>query len=97
VVGRAAPAPTGRDKTSLALYLERTEPGALWEVLGEFATRGINLTKIESRPSRRALGDYYFFIDLEGHASDPQVKEALARIRERAAVTRVLGSYPRTD
>ena len=97
VVGRSAPAPTGRDKTSLALYLERTEPGALWEVLGEFATRGINLTKIESRPSRRALGDYYFFIDLEGHASDPQVKEALARIRERAAVTRVLGSYPRTD
>lgn len=97
VVGREAPAPTGRDKTSLALYLERAEPGALWEVLGEFAKRRINLTRIESRPSKRALGDYYFFIDLEGHATDPPVAEALARIRERAAVTKVLGSYPRTD
>ncbi len=79
------------------MYLERAEPGALWEVLGEFAKRRINLTRIESRPSKRALGDYYFFIDLEGHATDPPVAEALARIRERAAVTKVLGSYPRTD
>ncbi|MDD2638780.1 MAG: ACT domain-containing protein, partial [Methanothrix sp.] len=97
VVGREAPEPSGRDKTSLAVYLERAEPGALWEVLGEFAKRGINLTKIESRPSKRGLGDYYFFIDLEGHVSDPLVEEALARIRERAAMTKVLGSYPRTD
>ncbi|HOO53139.1 MAG TPA: prephenate dehydratase [Methanothrix sp.] len=97
VVGREAPEPTGRDKTSLAVYLERAEPGSLWEVLGEFATRGINLTRIESRPSKRGLGDYYFFIDLEGHVKDPQVEEALARIRERAAMTKVLGSYPRTD
>ncbi len=97
VVGREMPEPTGRDKTSLAVYLERAEPGALWEVLGEFAKRRINLTKIESRPSKRGLGDYYFFIDLEGHVSDPLVEEALARIRERAAMTKVLGSYPRTD
>ncbi len=97
VVGREAAGPSGRDKTSLAVYLERAEPGALWEVLGEFAKRKINLTKIESRPSKRGLGDYYFFIDLEGHVSDPLVEEALARIRERAAMTKVLGSYPRTD
>lgn len=96
VVGRESPEPTGMDKTSLAVYLERAEPGSLWEVLGEFATRGINLTKIESRPSKRGLGDYYFFIDLEGHAKDLQVEEALARIREKAAMTKVLGSYPRT-
>jgi len=97
VVGREAPEPSGRDKTSLAVYLERAEPGALWEVLGEFAKRGINLTKIESRPSKRGLGDYFFVIDLEGHVSDPLVEEALARVRERAAMTKVLGSYPRTD
>lgn len=96
VVGREAPEPTGRDKTSLVVYLERAEPGSLWEVLGEFAKRRINLTKIESRPSKRGLGDYYFFIDLEGHVKDPQVEEALARIRERAAMTKVLGTYPRT-
>jgi prephenate dehydratase len=96
VVGREAPEPSGRDKTSLAIYLERAEPGALWEVLGEFAKRRINLTKIESRPSKRGLGDYYFFIDLEGHVADPLVEEALAGIRERAAMTKVLGSYPRT-
>ena len=96
VVGRELAGPTGRDKTSLAVYLERAEPGALWEVLGEFARRKINLTKIESRPSKRGLGDYYFFIDLEGHISDPLVEEALARIRERTAMTKVLGSYPRT-
>jgi len=96
VVGREAPEPTGLDKTSLAIYLEKTEAGALWEVLGEFAVRKINLTKIESRPSKMGLGDYYFFIDLEGHVSDPPVEEALARIRKRAAITKVLGSYPRT-
>ena len=97
VVGLKGPEPTGKDKTSLAIYLERAEPGALWKVLGEFAKRRINLTKIESRPSKRGLGDYYFFIDLEGHVSDPFVQEAIARIRERAAMTKVLGSYPRTS
>jgi prephenate dehydratase len=97
VVGREVTEPTGRDKTSLAVYLEQAEPGALWEVLGEFAKRRINLTKIESRPSKRGLGDYYFFIDLEGHVTDPLVEDALARIKEKAAMTKVLGSYPRTD
>jgi prephenate dehydratase len=95
VAGRTLPVATGRDKTSLAIYLQRDRPGALFSILQEFACRGINLTRIESRPSRRALGDYYFYIDLEGHVSDPAVKEALAGIEEKAAMVKVLGSYPR--
>ncbi|HWQ18434.1 MAG TPA: ACT domain-containing protein, partial [Methanotrichaceae archaeon] len=86
---------TGRDKTSLAIYLDKDRPGALFDILQEFALRKINLTRIESRPSRRALGDYYFFIDLEGHISDQQVKEALIGIENKSTLTKVLGSYPR--
>ena len=86
---------TGRDKTSLAVYLDRDRPGALYEILQEFASRKINLTRIESRPSRRALGDYYFFIDLEGHSSDRDVKEALSGIAKKCSSIKILGSYPR--
>ncbi|MGB9825280.1 MAG: prephenate dehydratase, partial [Desulfofundulus sp.] len=68
-------------------------PGALHEVLGEFAARGINLTRIESRPSRRRLGEYLFFIDLQGHRFDEQVQDALKAVASRADL-RVLGSYP---
>lgn len=95
IAGRDLQPPTGDDKTSLAIYLERAEPGALWEILGEFAPRGINLIKIESRPSRKGLGDYYFFIDFEGHVTDQKVAEALSRIEKKAVMTKVLGSYPR--
>ncbi len=94
-VSKKMPAATGRDKTSLAIDLQRDKPGALCSILQEFASRGINLTRIESRPSRRALGDYYFYIDLEGHVSDPGVREALAEIEGKAAMVKVLGSYPR--
>lgn len=94
-VGKNIPPATGRDKTSLAIYLDRDRPGALCVILQEFATREINLTRIESRPSRRGLGDYYFYIDLEGHVSDPKVKEALAAIEKNATMIKVLGSYPR--
>ncbi len=95
VVGNAMAHVTGRDKTSLVIYLDRDRPGALYDILQEFAGRGINLTRIESRPSRRGLGDYYFYIDLEGHVSDASVKEALAEIAGKAAMVKVLGSYPR--
>jgi len=95
VAGREMPAATGRDKTSLVIYLQRDRPGALFSILQEFATRDINLTRIESRPSRRGLGDYYFYIDLEGHVSDEKVRAALAGIEEKAAMVKVLGSYPR--
>ncbi|MEI8003096.1 MAG: prephenate dehydratase [Methanothrix sp.] len=86
---------TGRDKTSLIIYLDRDRPGALFSILEEFAMRSINLTRIESRPSRKGLGDYYFYIDLEGHVHDSAVGEAIAAIKEKAAMVRVLGSYPR--
>jgi len=95
IAGRAIPDATGRDKTSLVIYLERDRPGALFSILQEFALRSINLTRIESRPSRRGLGDYYFYIDLEGHVNDAEVKEALEAIRGMAGMVKVLGSYPR--
>ncbi|HEX59449.1 MAG TPA: prephenate dehydratase [Methanomicrobia archaeon] len=88
--------PTGNDKTSIILYL-KDRPGALYEVLGEFAKRKINLTKIESRPSKRALGDYMFHIDCEGHVKDEKVKEALLRISEKAEMLKILGSYPKAS
>ncbi len=86
---------TGRDKTSIVFYTEQDRPGILHEILGEFANRDINLTKIESRPSKEALGDYLFFIDLEGHREDPPVKRSLKRIEEKVATLKVIGSYPK--
>lgn len=95
VVGKEMAPASGRDKTSLVIYLERDRPGALYDILQEFAGKGINLTRIESRPSRRGLGDYYFYIDLEGHVSDRLVKEALQGVEKKASMVKVLGSYPR--
>jgi prephenate dehydratase len=95
VAERKMAAATGRDKTSLVIYLDKDRPGALFSILEEFARRNINLTRIESRPSRKGLGDYYFYIDLEGHVDDKTVKQAIAAVKEKAAMIRVLGSYPR--
>ncbi|MCC4770918.1 ACT domain-containing protein [Methanosarcina sp. DH2] len=87
-------------KTSLIVYLEKDRPGALYELLGAFAKRGINLTKIESRPSKKELGDYYFYIDFEGHTSDALIKDALEDIKSKAGpkskanTLKALGSYP---
>ncbi len=88
--------PTGRDKTSILIYL-RDRPGALYDVLGEFARRGINLTKIESRPSKRAMGDYMFHIDCEGHKDDPEIRAALNGVKKRVAMLKILGSYPKAE
>lgn len=87
--------PTGRDKTSIVFYTARDRPGILHEILSEFAIRNINLTKIESRPSKKALGDYLFFIDFEGHREDPKVNEALDGLKLKTAMLKVLGSYPK--
>lgn len=87
--------PTGRDKTSIVFYTSQDRPGILHEILGEFAVRNINLTKIESRPSKKALGDYLFFIDFEGHREDPKVKEALECVKSNTAMLKMLGSYPK--
>lgn len=90
---KTAPTPTGRDKTSVLIYL-KDYPGALYDVLGEFAQRGINLTKIESRPSKRALGDYMFHIDCEGHIEEEKVKETLKGVESKVAMLKILGAYP---
>ena len=81
-------------KTSLIIYLEKDRPGALYEILGAFAKRKINLTKIESRPSKKELGDYYFYIDFEGHSSDALIKDALEDIKGKVDTLKILGSYP---
>jgi prephenate dehydratase len=88
-------APTGDDKTSIALTVAHDRPGTLVGVLKEFADRGINLTRIESRPSREDLGIYIFLLDLQGHREDAVVREALAAVEAQAHFFRVLGSYPR--
>ncbi len=86
--------PTGDDKTSL-IFSTKHEPGSLYRCLEPFAIRGINLTKIESRPARSRPWEYNFYLDLEGHALDPRVSEALEELKRRATFVKVLGSYPR--
>jgi len=95
LVAREDEKPTGRDRTSIAFTLDRDRPGGLHEVLGELARRQINLSKIESRPNRKALGHYVFFVDFEGHRSDASGAEALAGVLERVHALHLLGSYPR--
>jgi len=87
--------PTGEDKTSLCFSFSEDRPGLLYDVLGEFARRGINLAKIESRPIKAMLGRYYFLVDCEGHRSDPRVAEALDAVREQTILFKIFGSYPR--
>ena len=91
------PAPTGADKSTLSLFMRADHPGALMEILTEFSVRGVNLTRIESRPTRKALGDYFFSVDCEGHVNDARVGEALAGLHRICADVRFLGSYPRHD
>ncbi|HVQ89241.1 MAG TPA: prephenate dehydratase [Actinomycetes bacterium] len=94
----AAPQPaSGADKTSLVLFMGEDHPGALLEILTEFAVRGVNLTRIESRPTGGGIGDYFFCVDIEGHIDDARVGEALMGLRRVCAEVRFLGSYPRVD
>ena len=93
----APPAPTGADRTTVVAYIADDHPGALLEILTEFAVRGVNLTRIESRPTGGGLGRYYFSIDCEGHVADERVGEALSALRRICADVRFLGSYPRAD
>jgi prephenate dehydratase len=91
------PMPTGADKTTLYLFMRDNHPGALLEILTEFSVRGVDLTRIESRPTKRALGDYFFSVDCEGHVDDARVGEALMGLHRICAHVRFLGSYPRHD
>lgn len=88
---------TGRDKTSIAFSFSSDGPGLLYQALGAFATRKINLTKIESRPTGERLGRYVFLADIEGHRSDELVVAALNDIRAQTIVLKVFGSYPRME
>jgi len=94
VIGRKMPAPSGKDKTSLLLSTPN-QPGALQALLTPLAQSGISMTRIESRPSRRGTWDYVFFIDIEGHVDDPAVAAVLQTLEQKAAMLKVLGSYPR--
>ncbi|HLL85369.1 MAG TPA: prephenate dehydratase [Longimicrobium sp.] len=94
LIGRQQAEPTGRDKTSV-LFSTRDTPGSLHRVLGGFADRGINMTKIESRPSRRRPWEYVFFVDLDGHQRDPVLAQALELARGDCETLTVLGSYPK--
>jgi chorismate mutase/prephenate dehydratase len=95
VLGRKRPAPSGADKTSLLVAGQRAKAGSLFRLLEPLARYKVNMTRIESRPSRRHKWEYVFFIDLEGHAKDAPVARALAALRKRSSLYRVLGSYPR--
>ena len=93
----AVPPPTGADKTTLVVHLPDNEAGALLAMLEQFAVRGVNLSRIESRPIGDALGRYSFSIDAEGHVTDERVGEALMGLHRRCPYVRYLGSYPRAD
>jgi chorismate mutase/prephenate dehydratase len=96
VIGRLQADHTGRDKTSIVVAL-RDEPGILYRVLQPFADAGINMTKIESRPSRKRPWEYFFFIDVDGHAKDERLAQALALVAKASESVKVLGSYPLGD
>lgn len=91
------PPPTGADKTSVVLYQREDRPGGLLELLEQFASRGINMTRLESRPTGEAMGSYCFSIDFEGHIADARAAETLMGLRRVCARVRYLGSYARAD
>jgi prephenate dehydratase len=95
VLGRERSPATGRDRTSLVFSLAADRPGGLLAALRPFADRAINLSRIESRPTKATLGSYWFFIDCEGHADDAPVAAAIAEVDAIAVQLRILGSYPR--
>lgn len=93
VLSQKPPERTGKDKTSVMLSV-KDKVGALYDLLRPFASNGINLTKIESRPSRRKAWEYIFFVDIEGHVDEDGVKKALEEIKGRCLFMKILGSYP---
>jgi prephenate dehydratase len=97
LVGRdVVAAPTGHDRTTIVCFQDADRPGSLYGILGRFAARDINLTKLESRPTKRGLGDYCFVIEFEGHVADDVVADCLADLQVRLARVKFLGSYPVT-
>jgi chorismate mutase/prephenate dehydratase len=93
VLGRQSVPPSGRDETSLVMSCPN-RPGAIVELLEPIAGAGVSMSRLESRPARTGLWEYFFFVDLEGHATDVRVAQALAGLREKAPFLKILGSYP---
>ncbi|MCK5567972.1 MAG: prephenate dehydratase [Actinomycetia bacterium] len=94
-LGNSIQPKTGKDRTSIVCFLEKDKPGSLFNILKEFAERNINLTRLESRPAKKDLGDYVFLIDLDGHLHDREIFEALEVLRKTVYLVKILGSYPR--
>lgn len=94
-VGNSIRPISGRDKTSIVCFLKQDKPGSLFNILKEFAERNINLTRLESRPAKKDLGDYVFLIDIEGHLYDRDIYEAIDVLRKTVYLVKILGSYPR--
>jgi chorismate mutase / prephenate dehydratase len=94
ILGKEDSKSTGDDKTSI-VFLLKHEPGTLYRTVGEFSKRNINLTKIESRPTKQTPWEYNFYLDFEGHRQDPVVAEAMAALKDETLFLKVLGSYPR--
>ncbi len=94
VIGQHKSPPSGEDRTSLLVFVHN-KPGSLYDLLKPLAERGISMSNIESRPSRRGVWDYVFFIDVDGHRDDEVVKQAISEIEKASAMVTVLGSYPK--
>jgi len=94
VIGQHKSPPSGEDRTSLLVFVHN-KPGSLYDLLKPLADRGISMSNIESRPSRRGVWDYVFFIDVDGHRDDEVVKQAISEIEKASAMVTVLGSYPK--
>lgn len=95
--GTPVPAPTGADRTTLVALIWQNRPGALLELLEQFAMRGIDLSRLESRPTGEGLGEYCFWIDADAHLDEPRLQEALVGLRRTTRDLRFFGSYPRAD
>ncbi len=93
VIGRLQTGASGKDQTSLVLSVPN-KAGAVYNLLAPLATHGVSMTRFESRPARMGAWEYYFYVDIEGHAQDDKVAKALAELKENAAFFKVLGSYP---
>jgi chorismate mutase/prephenate dehydratase len=96
VIGRKYPGPTGNDRTSI-MFSVQDHVGALHDSIASFKKFKINMTKIESRPSKRKAWEYFFFVDCDGHFTDPKVAKAIASLEEACNFAKVLGSYPNGD
>lgn len=94
-IGNSIQPKTGNDKTSIVCFLKEDRPGSLYNILKEFACRNINLTRLESRPAKKDLGDYVFMMDLDGHLHDENIFEVIEVLRKSVYLVKILGSYPK--